>query len=530
MRFIDSSRQLIAKKLWQSRRSLWNGWTKTKFSMNRVVRIPVPREAGRRLETISLKSLLGEIPVRKVRVAQWLPEDEVSWRVWRSWPAFRSWVRQRIYWFQDKVLQRWLPPTQKGLPPIDADPWKAMGTACTPGHRKLFKDPELPAEYTGDVDLARLAVASPYACYLEKASHDSYQWDFRKLGDYEHKDGLHSLGVRVLFEMDGERKLQVVRIESELGSSRPGDSQWELSRKLALCAATTHMSLVRHLNWVHLTGGSAAAIATRNGLPADHPVRRLLWPHVYGTQDSNLLAIKSQLTPGGDYGDLFSFKYPEMCRLLDDTHDQFDISRFDPQEDARQRGLLELEGKGLAMPVLDNRRALFNVMHAYAERYLELYYTDDGLRRDEDFGRWLGELDSLLPNGTRRLIGGNPTVSSAARLIAAIIYLESVEHESLGTGLWNYQLWPHVQPVRVYKNGQRLPVDVYQRLVNANFILNVQRTSLLEDFSYLALDKEGAAAMRAFQDELQALQCRMGRQPPALWRIEPGILEANINA
>jgi len=84
--------------------------------------------------------------------------------------------------------------------------------------------------------------------------------------------------------------------------------------------------------------------------------------------------------------------------------------------------------------------------------------------------------------------------------------------------------------VRVYKNGQRLPVDVYQRLVNANFILNVQRTSLLEDFSYLALDREGAAAMRSFQDELQALQCQVERQPPALWRIEPNILEANINA
>ena len=529
MRFINNSRQLIVRTLWACRRSIWNGWTKFKFSKNRVVRIPLPRETGKKLETISLKTLLGEIPVRKVRVAHQLPEDEVSWRVWRSVPAFRSWLRQRIYWFQDKVLQRWLPPTQAGLPPIDADHWKAIGTACTPGHRKLFKDPQLPAEYTGDVDLARLAVASPYACYLEKASQGGYQWDFRKLEHYGHKDGLHSLGVHVLFHTDGEQRLQVERIDSELGVSKPGDSKWELSRKLALCAATTHMSLVRHLNWVHLIGGSSAAIATRNGLPANHPVRRLLWPHVYGTQDSNLLAIKSQLTPGGDYGDIFSFEYPEMCRLLDDTHEQFDISRFDPLEDARQRGILGLE-EGFATPVLDNRRALFDVIHAYAERYLSLYYTDDGLRRDEDFGRWLSELDALLPNGTRRLIGGNPTVSSAARLIAAIIYLESVEHESLGTGLWHYQLWPHVQPVRVYKNGQRLPVDVYQRLVNANFILNVHRTSLLEDFSYLALDREGAAAMRSLQDELQALQYQVARQPPALWRIEPSILEANINA
>ncbi|MCY1078357.1 lipoxygenase family protein [Archangium lansingense] len=524
MQRISKRRQVISRSVWHFKRIIWNGWTTIKYRLNKLVRIPAPQESGKRIEVVSLERRLKEIPVRKVRVASHIPRDEVSWR---SWPAFRSWLRQGLYWFQHRVLQRFLSPMKKGLPPIDADHWKALDAACTRRHRKLFSAPELPAEYTGDVDLARLAVASPYACYLQKVTHDSYEWNFRQFERYAHRDGLHSLGVHVLFQMDREQRLRVVQIDSELGISKPDDPKWELSRKIALCAATTHMSVVRHLNWVHLIGASAAAIATRNNLPAEHPVRRLLWPHVYGTQDSNLLAIKSQLTPGGDFGDIFSFEYQDMCRLLDDTHDQFDISRFDPEEDARQRGIPKY---GFATPVLDNRQELFQVMHAHAERYLRLYYTDEGIRRDEHLGLWLLELERLLPNGTTKWIGGNPTLAGVSRLVAAIIYLESVEHEAIGTGLWHYQLWPHVQPVRVYRNGQRLPLDIYQRLVNANFILNVKRTSLLEDFSYLALDNEGASAMRTFQDELQALQSRMAAGSPALWQVTPNILEANINA
>ena len=140
------------------------------------------------------------------------------------------------------------------------------------------------------------------------------------------------------------------------------------------------------------------------------------------------------------------------------------------------------------------------------------------------------ELDALIPNGVRRHLGGDLTVENVARLVAVFINMATVEHEALGTGLWNYQLWTHVQPVRVYSNGQREPLDVYQRLVNANFNLNVSRTRLMHDFGYLALDRKGADAFRLFRYDLQRLQERMEREPGGFWKISPRILEANINA
>ena len=84
--------------------------------------------------------------------------------------------------------------------------------------------------------------------------------------------------------------------------------------------------------------------------------------------------------------------------------------------------------------------------------------------------------------------------------------------------------------VRVYRNSQLEPLDVYQRLVNANFNLNIHRAQLLQDFGYLALDAAGAAAFAQFKRELDDLQRRIEVEPPAPWKVSPAILEANINA
>jgi arachidonate 15-lipoxygenase len=167
----------------------------------------------------------------------------------------------------------------------------------------------------------------------------------------------------------------------------------------------------------------------------------------------------------------------------------------------------------------------------HARRYLRAYYdSDDALRADENFQNWLIELDRLVPNGIRRLYSDGVNIESAARVMAAFIYLATVEHEILGTGLWNYQLWTNVQPVRIYADGRRETLDVYQRLVNANFNLNVRRARLMQDYGYLALNRKGADAFRIFRYELQLLQSRMEQEPFAHWKIYPSILEANINA
>ena len=111
-----------------------------------------------------------------------------------------------------------------------------------------------------------------------------------------------------------------------------------------------------------------------------------------------------------------------------------------------------------------------------------------------------------MPHGVDELAGCPVTRSGAAALLATLIYMVSVDHEIVDSGVWDYQLWSDVQPARVSRDGQRMPLDVYQRLVNANFILNVDRTRLMSDFSYLAVDQRGADAFLRFRRDLVELQ------------------------
>jgi hypothetical protein len=502
--------------MWPLRKRFWNGIAILKYRANRPASIPIPRDADRTIKAVSFASQFPGIPITNIRVADSVPADEASW------------LKSSFYAFQ-VALYRLFPPMQAGLPSIDADPHQALDEAYTPAHRRCFPAPVLPQEYQGVIDLGYLAVAGPYASYIEPAPEGGYQWDLRQLARYEHHEGLYSLGVRVLFRVhEAARRLEAVQIDCELGPCKPGEAHWDLAQKIALCAITTHVSLARHFNGVHLAAGGPLAIATRNELPANHPLRRLLWPHMFGTQYSNQIVTKGQMAKGGDFETIFSFTHRGMCQLFAETYEAYDITVLDPRRDAQRRGLIEA---GFDTPALANRAAHFQVMQAHALYYLGLYYASEAaLRNDACIVAWVQALESLVPNGIRQLLGDEITFEGTARLIAAFIYMATVEHEILGTGLWNYQMWTHIQPVRVYKNGQREPLDVYQRLVNANFNLNVSRAQLLQDFRYLALDAKGADAFRKFKEELLALQTRLKEEPFAYWKIYPSILEANINA
>lgn len=501
--------------VWPVRRRFWNALVLFKYRSNKPATIPPPPDGMRPIKPVSLAERIPGLPIPNIRVADHIPKDEAS--------TAKYW----FYQFQ-VAMYRWFPAQQDGLPPVGDDPHKVLDDAYTAAHRRLFPAPILPAEYEHP-DLGELAVASPYACALEKGDDGQFQWNLDVLDRYEVHTGLLPIGVHVNFRVDeGTRKLRVVDIDCELGRCRPGDPDWPRAQQLALCGVTTHVSLARHYNGVHLASTGPLALVTRNRLPVSHPLMRLLWPHIHGTQYSNHITTQGQMVKGGDFESIFSLTHRGMCTLFEESYDEYDAAVMDPALYAEQRGIV---GAGFDTPALDNHVALFDVFRRHAARYLGTYYgADSEVAADEHVQGWIDELDHLVPGGIKKLLDTSGALDALARLVAAFIYVVTVQHEALGTGLWNYQMWNHVQPVRMYKTGQRVPVDVYQRLVNANFLLNVHRAPLVQDFSYLALDPPGADAFRQFHQDLQALQDTIEQEAFACWKISPKILEANINA
>jgi hypothetical protein len=508
---------------WFIRRWFWNFIAWIKFALNKPLKIPVPPVKSTPIQPVPLSLAIVGVPIDNILVCApgQIPSDE------------RSAVKSGVY-----KLQVWLysafSAMQAGLPPVDPDPRLALKRAYTWLHRTKFAPPVLPAEFLGSPDLGSLAVRGPYEGYLQACGDGIFQWDLTSLGRFEVHSGLRPLGVRVLFKVEPLRRgLLAYQIDTELGSSLLNDADWELSKKIALCAVSAHTSLVRHFNWVHLAGGGALGIAIRNRLPGTHPVTRLLWPMTYDTQQNADMVTRGQMLPGGDFETTFPFSFVGMCQLFEQTHGGFRIAHNDPEVDAQARGVL---GQGFDTPTHDNLRALFAVMHEHARHYTRIYYSDGkagsghaAVAQDAALLEWLDELNALTPNGVE-VNRANVTFDNLSRLLARFMYMQAVAHELLGGFLWNYQLWTHRQPVRVAVDGRREPLDVYQRLINANYNLNVHRRELIHDFTNLALDAPGKAAMEKFNAELVALQASMELQPWAAWKLYPRALKVSINA
>jgi hypothetical protein len=501
--------------MWRLRRAFWNALLIFKFRHAKPLIVPVPRAGDRSIVPVPFAAKFPRIPISGIVVADHVPSDEAQT------PALRFCQLQA-------ALYGVYSPMQRGLPSIDADPYVALAAAYTPGHVRCYPAPSRPAEFDGDIDLGQLAVSSPYACYLEQGGLGTFRWDLTALDGFECHRGVLSPSALVEFTLDpSERRLHATRIDCEFGSCTPSDPYWGRAQRLALCAVSTHISLVRHFNWIHLVCGGPFAFVTRNCLPVDHPIRRLLQPHIFATQSSNQIVTIDQMTPGGDFENTFSFTHVGMCKLFEASCDDFDLRMINPTLDAIRRGVADVP---FTTPAFDNRLALMRVIRDHTARYLALYFgSDDAIAGDPSFARWLDNLRGRVPRGVDEMAGSPVTIDGAVLLLSTLIYLTTVEHEIVGSGVWNYQLWSDAQPVRVYRNGERQPLDVYQRLVNANFNLNIHRTPLMSDFSSLALDGGGANAFQRFRSDLADLQQAMDGEPAACWRIEPRILKANIN-
>jgi Lipoxygenase len=512
-RGVVASEGAVGRFGWHTRRRFWNALITFKYHAEVPTVIHPPLGSEPPVELVPFSSKYPAIPLTGFEVASEIPVDEV--------------VKKKLVFTRvQHRLVGWFSPGQPGLPSIAADAQTALADAYTPSHRRCFPAPVRPEER----GLGALAVASPYASYLEATGPGTFRWDLGALADFECHPGLVRLGAVVDFEIDARAgALDAVRIETALGVARPGSPDWNQAERMAMCSITSHASMVRHFNWLHLTSGQPLEAVTRNRLPASHPIRRLLWAHVFGTHNGNALVTDLLLSSGGDFDSIFSLTHRGMCNLFDATSDQFDLASINPLLDAARR---DVAGTGLQTPAQDHWSALYGIILDHVRRYLAVYYaSEDAVVDDQALGAWIDDLERLLPNGVRGVLGSAVTMPGVATLLATVIYLAVVEHEITGSGLWDYQLWSDSSPVRIYEDGRRVPVDVYQRLVNANLTLNVNRTMLLNDeLVGLALDARGEWAFQEFQQDMLGFQAHLDRSPPAPWRIEPRRLKANINA
>ena len=327
---------LINSLRWTIRKGLWNAIARRKYLATVPKDVTTVAAARSAVNLIPLNDVYPAIPIADIRIAEQVPADEARVKEERKM-AFLA------------RLSTFFSPMQDGRPPVSTDPHQAVDEAYGTRHRQAalrqaaalevaprrpLQPPALPPELQGTPDLGMLALRGPYAGYLRKASKrtGTFEWNLESLSSYSHHGDLYAPWAQVLFKAgSGHASLQAVHIQCELGSIDPGHAHWPLAVRIALCAATTHTALVRHWTWTHLIGGESFSAATRNHLSPDHPLCRLLWPHMVGTHASNRLAILGQLVPEGDFEAIYSLTYSGLCQLFSKAGQDFNLGEATPK-------------------------------------------------------------------------------------------------------------------------------------------------------------------------------------------------------
>jgi hypothetical protein len=431
-------------------------------------------------------------------------------------------------------LRRFIPQLQRGVPAVPGDPAAMLRGVWSPSHRAAWDHPPRLADALRDgLDLGRLMVDGPFVQYLRRDA-EGLCLDLRALDAYAHRGEVRRLAARVAFAQDPSTlrlTATAIALPAEQRVVTPEQPEWFQACRLVASGLFMHTVVVRHFGWTHAAAAGAFAVAVRATLPARHPLKALLWPHVHGTLDVNntLGPGLVQPTPGqGVFGDIFNLTHDGVLALLRDEVAAFDLRRIDPRVDADARGL-----SGVALPAgtWDDAVALFDVLSAHARRWCALTWADDAaVAADAPALAFLAALDATIPGGLRGLVARRdaPTRDEVAAVCALHIHNACVVHELVGNLLWNYVTWPHLIACRVYPDDRLPPADVHQRFFNVLFATNVPNRPLRSDWRHVAPSPAYAELLDAMQSDLGALQSRMAAEPWSAARLYPDDLEAAV--
>ncbi|MBW4642445.1 MAG: lipoxygenase [Goleter apudmare HA4340-LM2] len=214
-----------------------------------------------------------------------------------------------------------------------------------------------------------------------------------KLGDLQ--PGRY-VGSPIALFYRSESGLEPVLIQVEQGRviTPETSDDWTKAKLYVQTADVTDHELLSHLAYTHLAL-EAFAIATPRHLPSNHPLYRLLSPHLQFLLAINARGNKILLGDGGAIDKLLAPTREAAVGLINKAYRQRSFTEYSLLNDIQRRGI---EAKYIAAyPYRDDALLLWSAIANYATLYLQRYYPDDqAVQQDQYLQAWATELGAPL--------------------------------------------------------------------------------------------------------------------------------------
>ncbi|RHY84306.1 hypothetical protein DYB31_008191 [Aphanomyces astaci] len=328
---------------------------------------------------------------------------------------------------------------------------------------------------------------------VEKLSdpHDDGSY-YGVLLDFMHvlevRPGYAKYGADAFFTRDGK----VVKIVRGGNTYMPGDDQWEYVKFCFRSSLNTKVTAVDHLLGIHSMVANYLTTSSREYLPVNHPLRRLIKPFTFRSVVINYAAAWALFWPKGMLHRGFALTEQGMKQTWDYGIARFNFTTF-PQQMASQ-GV-----DSVKLPYHEDGLDYWNVLRTFVSNYVDLYYTgDDAVQQDQSVIHFWDYLDKLP--------GYFPPLSldNLKDVLAQCIMWVTGMHNHLGT-LAEYVSDPAfcgsawVEGEAANRPGSAVRIAL---IMSATGFV---QPSVLEDFSHVMLDDKAKGLCHAFTASLHKL-------------------------
>lgn len=322
------------------------------------------------------------------------------------------------------------------------------------------------------------------------------------------KSGLDRLGGRAVMTYNATRGfMETVAMQSDPGGTwitrdHMGEAVWSNAQKRMMAAMLTDTTFNEHLGVAHLAV-SATISSLVYQLPKDHPMRRMLHMHTIGAIPVNKYNVPLLLDgEGAFFSTISSYNLTTIQQIMNDHLKGFDFNMLNPHLNLARRGMADAS---FDYPYADNAKRIWDLTAGYVGRYVDHYYPEHSLVRDEPMQDWYVNVLKYLPNA-RTSLSSALTRDGLVNLLTGFIYSDSFGHHTTGVDIINWGAWANLVPAKVYSDGSRPRIgDVTQTL---NLLCATQPTERLtmsaDNFFQFALDASGKAIMSEFATALRA--------------------------
>ncbi|XP_066444647.1 polyunsaturated fatty acid lipoxygenase ALOX15B-like [Eleutherodactylus coqui] len=221
----------------------------------------------------------------------------------------------------------------------------------------------------------------------------------------------------------------------------PSDSEWDwtLAKIWVRNAECQVHQTIYHMLHTHLLA-EMFNIATHRQLPRNHPVYKLLIPHLRYTLDINTLARKKLIGPGGFFDQNMAVNEEGVKSLVRRAMEEMTYSALCLPEDIKARGLESIPNYFYR----DDGQMIWEAMERFVSNMVQHYYkSDESVRTDPELQAWVAEIyeKGFLSNESSGIPSSLETVPSLVRYLTMVIFRCSVQHAAVNSGLFDFYGW-----------------------------------------------------------------------------------------